>query len=92
MSVDPEHLAEMVKGYLEVTVELAGALANLRLAVAHDLGPIKERMVEAALAEADDALARFQMVDPAGFAAVVGNEQDHVDEIRRQQGLDPEFG
>lgn len=76
--------------YLDVLPELAGAAANLRLAVTHDLGPAQAEAIRLAVEEVDAALARFQLVDPAAFAAVVGDDQESVDRLRARMGLPPE--
>jgi hypothetical protein len=81
---------ERIQAYLEVTPLLAAALATLRMVVRHDLGPVKDIAVQGALEDADEILQRFQLIDPAGFAAVVGTDQEQVDKIRRKQGLGPE--
>jgi hypothetical protein len=87
--LDPE-LERRAMEYLTLVPELAGAAANLRLAVVHDLGPAQGEAIRLAVAEVDAALHRMEMIDPAGFAAVVPNEQEAVDVLRRRMGLPPE--
>jgi hypothetical protein len=88
--MDEPPLDPRVLEYLDVLPALAGAAANLRLAVTHDLGPAQAEAIRLAVEEVDAALARFQLVDPAAFAAVVGDDQESVDRLRARMGLPPE--